>query len=222
MNTWQKAQKWEQDWWGACVNTYGEEEKQLLYADRMGLKAFHDGKSPYNFDMGGKSVLDIGGGPCSLLLKCVNVVADVVDPLFDAFPRWVIARYNFYTIQMHTTDGERIVGWGNYDEAWIYNILQHTQDPALVIHNARRAAKLIRLFEWIDTPTNEGHPHTLTELQLNEWLGGEGKVEILNGQANCHGKCYYGVFPTGALPDWNAAMEETLWKHEGALKELAK
>ena len=78
---WQEAQRWELGWWGDCTNTYGEEEKQLLYASRMGLKSFHNGKSPYNFDLDGMSILDIGGGPVSLLLKCINFrKAKVVDP----------------------------------------------------------------------------------------------------------------------------------------------
>lgn len=201
MNTWEKAQEWEQDWWGACVNTYGEEEKQLLYASRMGLQAFHDGKSPYNFDLSGKSVVDIGSGPCSLLLKCVNVEGYIIDPLICKFPEWVRHRYECSSIRWSMLPFPwQQKHWDAHitcDEAWIYNVLQHTQDPSLIIHSARRAAKLIRIFEWIDTPTNEGHPHTLTELQLNEWLGGEGQVETLAGQANCHGRCYYGVFPAG-------------------------
>ena len=85
-----------------------------------------------------------------------------------------------------------------YDEVWLYNVLQHTQDPEKIIRNAQRAGRIIRIFEWIETriSINEGHPHSFTEQQLNEWLGGEGKVETLNGQANCWGKCYYGIFPT--------------------------
>jgi len=33
--SWQKAQRWEKDWWGNCTNTFGEETKQLLYANRI-------------------------------------------------------------------------------------------------------------------------------------------------------------------------------------------
>ena len=226
MNTWEKAQKWEQSWWGTCVNTFGEEEKQLLYANRMGLRAFHDRKSPYNFDMGGKSVLDIGGGPCSLLLKCTNVAGYVIDPILAKTPKWVLQRYaeadidvdsystgeDFYDMSGLRPSGEA------FDEAWIYNVLQHAQDPALVIATARKVARLIRIFEWIDTPTNEGHPHTLTESQLNEWLGGEGKVAMLTGQANCHGKCYYGVFPTES---WDDAAESIMQEHAKAWEKLA-
>ena len=187
---WQQAQKWELGWWGDCVNTYGEETKQLLYAARMGLTTFHNGKSPFNFDLGGVSVLDIGGGPSSLLLKCTNVKGKVIDPL--RLPMWVLARYDSAGIDFERRRGEDLAeyGWG---ECWIYNVLQHAQDPALIIRNARKAARLIRLFEWIDMPINAGHPHILTETQLNEWLGGDGKVERL-AECECYGLAYYGVF----------------------------
>lgn len=189
---WQAAQEWEGQWWGNCCNVLGEEQKQLLYADRMGLRAFHDGKSPYNFDLGGASVLDIGGGPCSLLLKCIDVVGKVVDPL--EFPAWVLMRYQAAGIEFERVKGEEI-NEADFDEVWLYNVLQHTENPVEVIRNAQQAAGLIRIFEWIDMPTNEGHPHSLTEAQLNNWLGGEGKVEQLTGP-HTTGMAYYGIFPT--------------------------
>lgn len=192
--SWQQAQEWEREWWDTCINTYGEEQKQLLYADRMGLRAFHDGKSPYNFDLGGASVLDIGGGPCSLLLKCTNVVGKVVDSL--EFPAWVLMRYQTAGIEFEQVQGEHIEEAG-FDEVWLYNVLQHVEDPPEVIRNARQAANLIRVFEWIDTLVNVGHPHSLTEARLNDWLGGEGKVEQFTGRHTCTGTGYYGIFPTG-------------------------
>ena len=187
-------EQWEKDWWGNCCNTYGEEEKQLVYARKMGLSFFHNLKSPYNIDMKGASVLDIGGGCCSLLLKCVNVEGRVLDPTI--FPDWVYKRYAeagiFYTQEY----GEDLADMEDrWDECWIYNVLQHTEDPQKVVANAKRAGKLIRIFEWIDTPTNIGHPHTLTEEKLNQWLGGEGKVEDLK-EGGCYGRAYYGIFPT--------------------------
>lgn len=194
--TWNTAQEWERQWWGSCQNTYGEEEKQLLYANRMGLRPYHDGRSPYNFDLKGRSVLDIGGGPVSLLLKCTNFKKSyVIDPC--EYPNWVWKRYQAAGIEYWHFSGEEVpAGADEFDEVWLYNVLQHTQDPEKIIRNAQRAGKIIRIFEWIDTRINEGHPHSLTEQQLNEWLSGEGKVEVLNGQANCYGRCYYGIFPT--------------------------
>ena len=187
-------EQWEKDWWGNCCNTYGEEEKQLVYARKMGLAFFHNGKSPYNIDMQGKSVLDIGGGPCSLLLKCVKLgLSEVVDPC--EYPGWVGERYYIAAIVFSQARGEDIRHINGFDECWIYNVLQHTDDPEKIIANMRRASKIIRIFEWVDTPTNIGHPHTLTKEKLNQWLGGEGKVEDLK-EGGCTGKAYYGVFPT--------------------------
>lgn len=195
MSDWQKAQEWEQGWWGNTVNTYGEQEKQLLYARKMGLTFFHNGKSPYNIDMGGKSVLDVGGGPCSLLLKCVNVDRPtVIDPL--QVPQWVKARYEAANIRLWPYQMENALKASSFTEGWLYNVLQHCKNPEQVVRNVQRSVELIRIFEWIDTPTNVGHPHSLSEGKLNEWLGGHGKVETINGEANCWGKCYYGVFPT--------------------------
>lgn len=199
MKAWTEAQKWESSWWGNCVNTFGEEHKQLLYADKMGLVFFHNQKSPFNIDMEGKSVLDIGGGPCSLLLKCVNLKKGAVrDPL--SFPKWVKQRYKEAGIDYARATGEDVLSSLDkgevFDEVWLYNVLQHTQNPQKIIKNARKVGKTIRIFEWINTPINKGHIHTLTQENLDKWLGGEGHVETLKGQNTCFGECYYGVFIT--------------------------
>ena len=90
---WQEAQEWEQGWWGNCVNTYGEEEKGLLYASRMGFQRHPDARTPYQFNGGSKSFLDLGGGPCSILLKFFNLAGGVVvDPCH--YPDWVSERYS--------------------------------------------------------------------------------------------------------------------------------
>jgi hypothetical protein len=197
MSTWNDAQDWESSWWGDCRNTYGEEEKQLLYANRMGLHVFHNGKSPYNIESKAKGIVDIGGGPVSLLLKVAGLrnKGAVVDPL--EVPTWVLSRYAqagiaFYNIPAEHFDPKKFAGV--YEEAWIYNCLQHTDDPERIIRNVLESSKVVRIFEWINTRVNEGHPHSFTEEWLDDVLGGYGKTERLNGQANCFGDCYYGVF----------------------------
>jgi len=185
--------EWEKEWWGTCQNTYGEEYKQLLYARKMGLEFFHDGRGPFNIDMQGASVLDIGGGPTSLLLKCVNVKGKVIDPL--QYPDWVYERYKLAGISYQIKYGEDIEEPSVWDEVWIYNVLQHVKSPKQIIDNAQQAGKLIRIFEWVDTPTNEGHPHCLRADGLNLWLKGEGKTEFVR-ENTAVGKCYYGIFPT--------------------------
>ncbi len=190
-------QSFEKDWWGNCCNTFGEETKQLVYARKMGLRMFHDGKSPFNFDLEGKSVVDFGGGPASLLLKCANVKGTIVDPC--EYPEWVQQRYLQANVKLESITGESVLLENDllefFDESWIYNCLQHVQDPSKVICNARKCSKIVRIFEWINTGVSPGHPHSLTADRLDEWLGGEGKVDVLNDRdRGLVGTCYYGVF----------------------------
>lgn len=202
--TWKDEQHFELNWHGNCVNSFWEETKQQVYAKRMGLKAdMVLGKYPV-YDLKGISVLDIGGGPVSMLLKCVNLGnVMVIDPC--NYPKWIDARYEEAKIQYKRIKGEdlfagnkedtRYVGENAmfFDEVWIYNVLQHVDDPKLIIENARKVSKIIRIFEWIDNGVSLGHPHDLKENLLNEWLGGIGHVEHLN-ESGCHGKAYYGLF----------------------------
>jgi len=195
MNKYLEAQNHEREWWGNCANTLGEELKQLVYAEKMGLTFQEINEVPFVIDLQGKKVLDIGGGPQSLLLKTINGNRAVFDPC--DYPDWVAQRYAAAGIHYEKPKAEDIpdeVLDKSVDEIWIYNVLQHTDSPETIVRKARRIAKTVRIFEWINSEVNAMHPHSLTEEQLNEWLGGVGAVEQLNGINGCHGKCYYGVF----------------------------
>lgn len=200
MDKWAKAQEWELDWHGDCLNSIGEELKQLVYAQYMGLSRTPNNKTPYSFDLKEKTVLDIGGGAYSLLLKCENKgLCYVADPLMDKYPQWVLMRYLYAGIAPLGIAGENLLDTSEFndgqtvDEIWIYNVLQHVKDPGKIISNARKISKVIRLFEWVDTGTNIGHLHSLKEDKLNKWLGGEGVVRGVN-QNGTVGKAYFGVF----------------------------
>lgn len=189
---WNKAQKFEASWWDSCVNTLGEEMKQFEYANRMGLK-FSRRHGKMIIEMEGKSVLDIGSGPVSLLLKVVNSPKMyAVDPC--EYPEWVYDRYVEANILPINSKGEDLDDMGEeFDEVWIYNCLQHVENPEKVIQNAKKHGKVIRIFEWIDLPVHEGHIHELKADKLDEWLGGTGRVAELNSNG-CIGKAYFGVF----------------------------
>ena len=180
----------EQRFWGDCCNTFHEEEKQLEYAARMGLSALYGGAHPPSFDGGGRSVVDIGGGPVSLLLKHFNIPRGVVvDPC--RYPSWVKARYKAHGVRLERRRGEDFDCSG-FDEAWIYNVLQHVDDPRQVVANSLRAG-VVRIFEWIDIDPYEGHPNRLTKAELEEWLGGLGYVAKIDARGAV-GTCFYGVF----------------------------
>ena len=183
----------EAGWWQDCANTFHEEQKQLVYAPRMGLLPYWGVAHPPTFNLQGRSVIDIGGGPVSLLLKCVEKGRAVVaDP--SVFPDWVTARYEHCGIEYWRMEGESpSLADYSFDEAWIYNVLQHVRDPALVVARARGIAKNVRLFEWIDIPPYDGHPHLLTEDLLNQWVGGHGFTVHLDTDGAV-GRAYYGVF----------------------------
>jgi SAM-dependent methyltransferase len=195
--TWQLATEWEAGWHETIgSNTLNEENKQITYAEKLGLTFIPDAWSPYWIDGMGKTILDIGCGETSLLLKTKNLRKGYgIDPLLHTYPAWVRGRYQESKIMTIDGKAEDAINYpiGPVDEVWIYNCLQHVEDPKKIIDNAKFIGKLIRIFEWVDTPPNIGHPWMLTEKDLNEWLGGEGKVEMINSR-NAVGKCYFGVF----------------------------
>ena len=177
----------EREFWGDCANTYGEETKQFHYARIMGLKRRY-----YMFDAEGRSIIDIGGGPVSLLLKTFNFShARVVDPL--RYPKWVYDRYEAHGVAWSIWPGELLpAAVGRYDEAWIYNVLQHVDDPELIIHNAKRTAHTVRVFEQIHLPPHAGHPHELTPRLLSKSLGIPGQTGFLEAYG-CAGEYWTGV-----------------------------
>jgi 2-polyprenyl-3-methyl-5-hydroxy-6-metoxy-1,4-benzoquinol methylase len=201
MTNWDEVNEWERQWWGDCTNTFAEETKQITYAHRMGLQNVSDGAHWPYYDLAGKSVLDIGGGPTSMLLKCHSGgLRVVVDPC--RYPDWVRTRYEVAGITYVVERGEdidgidQVVNAPRFDEAWIYNVLQHTDDPERIVRHARTYARSVRLFEWVDIPPHHGHPSELRADRLSEWLGGYGTVEDMRRapENGCNEKAYYGVF----------------------------
>ena len=178
--------KYERDFWADCTNTFWEEGKQYKYAELMGIEEYYS-----YFKVGGKSILDIGGGPSSMLLRTLHLKkGKVVDPI--KYPDWTTERYKIKNIEVLVDCGENIdeTGW---DEVWIYNCLQHVRDPQRIIENAKRAAPVLRIFEWIDIPAHEGHPHELKEHLLDEWIGQKGSVYVFTGEESRKLHAYHGA-----------------------------
>jgi hypothetical protein len=186
----------ESRFWGNCVSSLGEEMKQLVYLEEMGFtykKVWHAGGIAY--DGGGRSFVDIGGGPVSVLLKFENRGPSmVIDP--GQYPAWVRARYGKALIEVEQEPGEAYAKAefnGQpfvFDVALVYNCLQHTGDPARVIANARALACELRIFEWIGIPAHEGHPHELSAEKLEEWTGRKGAVKQFDGVNGCLGRAW--------------------------------
>ena len=108
----------EKKYWGDCCNTFDEDQKHYVYARLMGLERSH-----YSFVLPHISVLDIGGGPSSMLLKCEGLVSGtVVDPI--NYPEWTKDRYKSKWITPVVDIGENIQCVKDcFDEVWIYNCM---------------------------------------------------------------------------------------------------
>ena len=119
--------------------------------------------------LGGKRILDLGGGLFSLLYnysgrgRCL-----VVDPLpaLSVHIQHYLAGDIVYIQEPAEEFLESFKTWEKFDEVWIYNCLQHTINPEAILKGLPRVANLLRISEPIDTPVNDMHPHTFSEEDL--------------------------------------------------------
>ena len=188
-HAWEEAQAWERSWWLNNPQCYQQEiKKGDIVAGWMGIR-----------DMPTQAVVDIGCGPFSLLQRVVVRAGYAVDPI-DYGP--LELGYTTAGIKRICCRGEDLlanVPGMQFDEAWIYNCLQHVEDPTAVITQAMRCAQRVRLFEWINIPPYQGHLHMLTAAGLAQPFAQAGWHTDFSfiGQADfdgLNGSFYVGVF----------------------------
>jgi len=178
-HTHEEAQAEELSFWLSPGAELGEQLKQLSYAPLLEIDFEHDGNSPYVINKPGKSIIDIGGGPTSLLLKTKAGTKTVIDPC--DYPAWVRGRYEQNDIRWVKSVAETYQSElaETADEVWLYNVLQHTTDPQKIFENTRGYLKkggVFRFFDWIETDTNIAHPISLTASDVEQYLAGAGFV----------------------------------------------
>lgn len=112
------------------------------------------------------SVVEVG--PAFHPALCYNEVKNkiVVEPMFDSFPdtvknyyyqnRIAVIRKQFEEIE--EKDIEMLAS--NSREVWLFNVLQHVQDPDLIVNKCKEYFTVIKFFEPINTPIDTCHPHT--------------------------------------------------------------
>lgn len=197
-HTHKHAQEEELAFWQTPGAELGEQLKQITYTKYLGLEFKHDGNSPFVIYKDGLDILDVGGGPVSLLLKTVAENKVVVDPC--NFDEWVLSRYKTNTVRYNKSEAESMKYTEIFDEVWMYNVLQHTEDPDKIFENIHRALKkggVFRFLDWVDTPTNVAHPISLTAEQVSESLKKYYKEPVNKTQINENnaiGAIVYGTF----------------------------
>lgn len=179
---WLKNQAWEKSFWGDCPGLDSEEvRKQDVYAKLMGINMPHDAQQ--------KSVIDFGCGPVGMLLRTSNFSKAVgVEPLYfsdDVYDRYTRNNIKILQIPMEDYTSNEV-----YDEAWMYNLIEHVIDPVACLKIMKSSARKLRLFEWIDLPPRQGHPHTITEKMVVENLElSRGQWEVVDlAESGCYGK----------------------------------
>ena len=182
---WKETQKHEAEYWGNCLGmrAWGEFVKQEMYGREMGVfDAYGDGAG--ELELRSKSVLDVGGGPVSMTLRCYGATnLTVVDPC--TWPNSVARRYSNYGITFVSGAGEDLhqltLPQQRYDEVWLYNVLQHVREPEQVVKNALARVTpggVFRTFEWCYIPADDCHPHVLTPEKMLTWLRGTRILQV--------------------------------------------
>jgi len=176
LDRWVIANEWESKYWDLEVYLDVHQiQTQYTFAYYMGLFNYRTTPNIHVFDLQGKSILDVGGGPYSILLKCINYKkAKIIDPC--KFPEWIYQRYKSKNIEFENIMAENMNESG-YDEVWIYNVLEHVYKPDIIVKNALKAGKIVRIFEWLTEGGHIGHPQTLTKDKLDLWFDSNGIEE---------------------------------------------
>jgi SAM-dependent methyltransferase len=150
-SNWEEAQKYERNWWVFYTGNYPDEIRKNNIKARFMM---------VDRGLPGKSVLDIGCGPLSLLQRIKVGTGTALDPchygdLEKEYEKNGIRRLYKKGEDLSETDG-------TFDEAWIYNCLQHVLNPTQILENAMKVSSIVRIFEWIHIDPYEGHLHKLT------------------------------------------------------------
>jgi hypothetical protein len=177
--TWKEANEWERQWHDDCLNSFQEESKQIEYMKRMGiLPEGKNGRYPV-YDFNNKSVIDIGGGAYSVLLKGINMInPTVVDPC--DYPQWTRDRYK--------------AGGINFVNVKAEDYCEGHYDVEKIISNMRKMTDVIYIHEWLNTPISDGHIQTIRESDLNKWLDAKGMVGYERWNESTVTPYYYGIF----------------------------
>lgn len=159
---WREAQRVEANWWTPTAARIAE-----VRAGHAWLRDLLD-ITPWT--VAGCTVTDIGGGPLPIVghadLDLDRAV--VVDPL--PVSGWPVRPH----VERVAIPAEHYVG-SPTDEVWVYNVLQHVRDPQAVVAVVQaHALRRVRWFEYVQTPLEPHHPHTVEpdwlRAQFAEWI----------------------------------------------------
>tara|TARA_B100001758_G_C18253644_1_gene527177 strand:- start:10 stop:942 length:933 start_codon:yes stop_codon:yes gene_type:complete len=160
-------------WYSEYINKYEHEEEWHKKPGHMVMTAaghsIFKKELEIDLDQTDKTILDIGGGPHSILLDCNDFKKGViVDPIdyretFEGLSE-VFGKCN---IEFVPTEMENYKSKGEtFDEVWCYNVLPHADDEKEFFDSLLKCCKkgtIIRITEPINLLPYEGHPLYVTQ-----------------------------------------------------------
>ena len=178
---WIDANSAESDYWEIFTCELETFKHQETYIDVMGIRNDYFHAPDNSLNLSGLNVLDVGGGPSSILLRTNNLKGNqhegvktgvVIDPL--RIIDYHKIRYDYYGIKFINDQAENIDLYynemGYFDECFIYNCLQHTLDPIKILDKVSLLSKRIRIAEPINVPVDNMHLHMFTEKYFEQYF----------------------------------------------------
>jgi hypothetical protein len=140
-----------------------------------------------NSQVGGKIIAEIGPADIPGLYFCQGTENSfVVEPM----PSKILPTLG---IKVRKTKAER-VDYSKVDEVWLFNVLQHVEDPYKIVEKAKKA-KVVRWFEPVDQGTDACHLHNLNHEIFIYWFGfSKCYFAKPNVEAFHTAPCSYGVY----------------------------
>lgn len=166
MDRWKQASAGEQAAWNTLLDNFDRTMKEDGFP-RHGPVMWLE-----RDEVRDKYIVDLGGGPISMLYHFHCPGSIVVDPL--ELPQDFIQHYlNHGIIYIQSMAESWLSGYKSqivFDEIWIYNCLQHVLDPELILSSLRKVSRVLRISEPLNVPTDTLHPHMFTEGWMREHL----------------------------------------------------
>ena len=149
-----------------------------------------------NADLQKKSIAEIGCARISSLFFCNNYSKSyVIEPTY--YPEADKYFEGKDIVKIHERAEQ--CDFPKVDEVWMFNVLDHVQNPDLIIEKAKQNSKIIRFFEPIDCGTNLEHPFSFSLNDYKKYFGDCVKLYTCPNKEHpskmFHGAdCAYGVY----------------------------
>ena len=143
-------------------------------------------------DLQNKRIMEIGPAMIPCLHYCTNMGQSyILEPCSYSETKALIANKPIEHIALAAED----CTFPKVDEIWLFNVLQHTIDPDLIIEKSKEAAKVVKFFEPIDLGTDPLHLHAFKYEYFTRHFGEQCTKKYTGEVKGFHSaRCAYGIW----------------------------